>query len=52
MILDVHSRYVVGWLVAPRESARLAEELIAEAIYDHQVPAGQLSLHADRGHAR
>jgi putative transposase len=49
VILDVHSRYVVAWLVAPRESARLAEELIAEAIYQQQVPAGQLSLHADRG---
>jgi putative transposase len=49
VILDVHSRYVVGWLVAPRESARLAEELIAEAIYQQQVPAGQLALHADRG---
>lgn len=49
VILDVHSRYVVAWLVAPRESARLAEELIAEAIYQHQVPAGQLALHADRG---
>ena len=49
VILDVHSRYVVAWLVATRESARLAEELIAEAIYEHQVPAGQLALHADRG---
>ena len=49
VILDVASRYVVGWLVAPRESARLAEELIAEAIYEQDVPAGQLSLHADRG---
>lgn len=49
VILDVHSRYAVGWLVATRESARLAEELIAEAIYEQQVPAGQLALHADRG---
>jgi putative transposase len=49
VILDVYSRYALAWLVAPRESARLAEELIAEAIYTHQVPAGQLSLHADRG---
>ena len=49
MILDVYSRYAVGWLVAPRESDRLAEELIAEAIYEHHVPAGQLTLHADRG---
>jgi putative transposase len=49
VILDVHSRYVVAWLVATRESARLAEELIADAIYEHGVPAGQLALHADRG---
>jgi putative transposase len=48
-ILDVYSRYVVGWLVAPRESAGLAEQLIADAIYRHHVEAGQLTLHADRG---
>jgi putative transposase len=49
VILDVYSRYAVAWLVAARESARLAEEFIAEAIYDHGVGAGELSLHADRG---
>lgn len=49
VILDVYSRYVVAWLLAPRESARLAEELIADAVYDHGVGAGQLTLHADRG---
>ena len=49
VILDVYSRYAVGWLVAPRESDRLAEELIAGAIHDNQVPDGQLTLHADRG---
>ena len=49
VILDVYSRYAVGWLVATRESARLAEELIADAVYREHVPAGQLSLHADRG---
>ena len=38
-ILDVYSRYVVGWLVASRESAALAEQLIADAIYRHDVPA-------------
>jgi putative transposase len=48
-ILDVYSRYAVGWLVAPRESATLAEQLIADAIYRHEVPHGQLTLHADRG---
>jgi putative transposase len=49
VILDVYSRYAVRWLVAPRESARLAEELIADAVYDHGVGHGQLALHADRG---
>lgn len=49
VILDVYSRYAVGWLVAPRESDRLAEQLIAQAIHDNQVPDGQLTLHADRG---
>jgi putative transposase len=49
VILDVYSRYAVGWLVAPRETARLAEELIADAIYDQGVGADQLTLHADRG---
>jgi putative transposase len=48
-ILDVYSRYAVAWLVAPRESARLAEQLIAEAVYRHGVGHGQLAIHADRG---
>lgn len=48
-IIDVYSRYVVGWLVAPNESAKLAEGLIADAIYRHEVPDNQLTLHADRG---
>ncbi len=34
-ILDVYSRYLVGWLVAPKESATLAEQLIADALYHH-----------------
>lgn len=49
VILDVYSRYAVNWLVAPRESDRLAEEFIADAIHREQVPDRQLSLHADRG---
>ncbi|HUY64101.1 MAG TPA: IS3 family transposase [Acidimicrobiales bacterium] len=48
-IIDIYSRYVVGWLVAPKESATLAEQLIADAIYRHGVAEGQLTLHADRG---
>jgi putative transposase len=49
VILDVYSRYAVAWLVAPRESARLAEELIADAIHHNNISHGQLALHADRG---
>jgi len=48
-ILDIYSRYVVGWLVAPRESAKLAEQLIADAIYANSLDENQLTLHADRG---
>jgi putative transposase len=49
VILDVFSRYVAGWMVAPRESAELARQFIEEAIGKHQIPAGQLNIHADRG---
>ncbi len=49
VILDVYSRYVVGWMVAHREQAELAERLIAETIAKQEIPAGQLTLHADRG---
>lgn len=49
VILDVFSRYVAGWMVAPRESAELARQFIEETIGKHQVPPGQLNIHADRG---
>ena len=49
VILDVFSRYVAGWMVAPRESAELAKRFIEETIGKHQIPAGQLNIHADRG---
>jgi len=49
VLLDVFSRYVPGWLVASRESAALAERLIADSVAKHAVPAGQLTIHADRG---
>lgn len=49
VILDIFSRYAVGWMVADRESAALAERLI-EATYDKQgIQPGQLLIHADRG---
>jgi putative transposase len=49
VILDVYSRYAVGWLVAPRESAILAEQLIGACLTVEDIPAGQLTIHADRG---
>jgi len=51
VILDVFSRYVVGWRIAPRESERLAEELIAESCFKQNIDPDQLTLHADRGPA-
>ena len=48
-ILDVFSRYSVGWLVAERETAALAEELIAASCVRQGIPPGQLTIHADRG---
>jgi putative transposase len=49
VILDVFSRYAVGWMVAAREAALLAERLLADTIANQQVEAGQLTVHADRG---
>ena len=49
VILDVLSRYVVGWMVAERECASLAEQLIAETCEKQGIEPGQLTLHADRG---
>jgi putative transposase len=49
VILDIFSRYVVGWMVAARESATLAEKLIRETCQKQAIAPGQLTVHADRG---
>jgi len=49
VILDVFSRYVVGWMVAEKESAGLAKRLIAETVGKQELNPEQLTLHADRG---
>ena len=51
VILDVFSRYVVGWMVAHRESATLAERLIGETCARQRIGREQLTVHADRGPA-
>lgn len=49
VMLDVFSRYVVAWLLAERESATLAQELVAAAYTKQNIEPGQLTIHADRG---
>lgn len=51
VILDVYSRYVVGWLIAPVERADLAETLITQTCARQGISQDQLTLHADRGSA-
>lgn len=48
-IIDIYSRATVGWMVADRESELLAKRLLADTIVKHNVPPGQLTVHADRG---
>lgn len=48
-ILDIYSRYVVGWMVAHRESKVLAERLIAATLAKQGIGRGELTLHADNG---
>lgn len=51
VILDVFSRYAVGWTVQHRENAPLAKALIAQSCEQQQIPPRQLTVHADRGSA-
>jgi putative transposase len=49
VILDIFSRYVVGWMLACRESATLAQRLIEETCHKQAIQPDQLTIHADRG---
>jgi putative transposase len=49
VVLDIFSRYVVGWMVATTETADLATHLIAETCRKEGIPEDQLTIHADRG---
>lgn len=49
VILDLFSRYVVGWMVAAHESARLAQRLIDATCRKQGIGPQQLTIHADRG---
>jgi putative transposase len=49
VIIDIFSRYVVGWMVVPKETAALAQELIKATYKKQGVENGDIILHADRG---
>jgi putative transposase len=49
VMLDLFSRYVVGWLVAGRQTASLARRFIAESCERQGIEEGELTIHADRG---
>ena len=49
VIMDIFSRYVVGWMVAHCEQKALAKRLIEQSCLKQQIEPGQLTLHADRG---
>lgn len=49
VILDIFSRYAVGWMVAYREAAHLAKRLIGDTCAKQGTDQGDLTLHADRG---
>jgi len=49
VILDVFSRYAVGWTVQQRESAQVAKDLIAQVCEQQNIQRDQLTIHADRG---
>lgn len=48
-VLDIYSRYVVGWMIAEVESSELAKQLIAEITHKQAIQTDQLILHADNG---
>ena len=49
VIIDIYSRYVVGWLIADAESKALAEKLLADTIAKQGIDRDQLTIHADNG---
>jgi putative transposase len=51
VILDIYSRYIVGWIVADRESSELAKKLFEQTCKKQQIKPDQLTVHADRGAA-
>jgi len=49
VVLDIFSRYVVGWTLSPCESGEIAQHLFRETLQAQRVQKGQVTVHADRG---
>ena len=49
VVIDIFSRYVVGWMIAQREGSELTEQFIADTVAKQNIAPGTLTLHADRG---
>jgi putative transposase len=49
VMLDIFSRFVVGWMLVRRANAETAEHFIEQAIAEHHIVPGTLTIHADRG---
>jgi putative transposase len=49
VMLDIFSRYVVGWRIAPRETQEVTKDFLAATFRQHRIEPGQLACHSDRG---
>lgn len=49
VIMDIYSRYVVGWMIADRECKHLAKKLIQRSVLKYGIQPGELTLHSDNG---
>lgn len=49
VLMDIFSRFVVGWMVARQESAVLAKELIQQSCQNQEIDPDTLTIHSDRG---
>lgn len=49
VVIDIYSRYVVGWMLADREASELARTLFTETVKKEGIKRDRLTIHADRG---
>lgn len=49
VLIDLYSRYVVGWMIAETENSALACRFVGTCVATHNIPADSLTVHQDRG---